>query len=314
MANRKARVLLKARPTTQQLADRLAPPIPDGVELYLDRLDLTAEDWLHQIRVTIEATGADRDFVWIVEAPIRTLNGAFFDLTADDDDHRETLRRVLDVGAAAGAVAANIHVVAPSLDVRCVTEERRRWSLTAARSLLDFYVDGCLRHGLVPQIENVPPVGRMRESAFVFSPIGLGSDDLLELIGARPEVRLTLDVSHAALFLNWKQVRESEVANDLRPVARFCRAIPGPTDLRSYAEAVAGVTTTVHVSNASGLLGEGLPYRLGAEDLDDVLGALIGKVSYFVTETLEANPERATEMRDAQQHLSRLRDVRGAHV
>ncbi|MGH2459788.1 MAG: hypothetical protein ACRDIY_13075 [Chloroflexota bacterium] len=304
------KVLLKARPTPSQLSDRLAPPVPEGIELYLDRRDLAAGDWLATIRAVVEASEAPRDFVWIVEAPIRTLGGALFDLTSDDEDHRETIRRVLEVGSAIGAVAANVHLVAPTRDLAGLTEAHRRSKLLATRPLLDFYADGCHARGLLAQVENLPPVGRMRESAFVFSPIGLTSADTLELVEARPDVRSTLDLSHAALYLNWKNAPRSAVADDLEPVARFCRDLPGPEDLRSYADVVAGVSTTVHVSNAAGLLGEGLPYRQGDEDLDRVLGALLGKASYLVTETLESDPDQAIEMRGAQRQLLELRRTR----
>src|SRR5260370_11652057 len=111
-----SQVLLKARPTVDQLANRLEARIPDGIELYLDRQDLIGERWLDVIKERIRGLNVSRSFVWIVEAPIRTLGEQFFDLTNHDDDHRETIRRVLAVGAAIGAVAANIHVVAPTFD------------------------------------------------------------------------------------------------------------------------------------------------------------------------------------------------------
>ena len=82
------RLLLKARPTADQLADRLAAPEPEGLELYLDRQDLAPDDWLARITSATAVVPRD-DFAWIVEAPIRTLGDQFFDLTANDEDHRE---------------------------------------------------------------------------------------------------------------------------------------------------------------------------------------------------------------------------------
>ena len=306
------RVLLKARPVLAQLADRLAPPVPEGLELYLDRHDLLIDDWLKRIQGDTAAAGAPPNFTWIVEAPIRTLGGALFDLTVDDADHRATIQRVVEVGAAIGAIAANIHVVAPTLDADTLTDGRRLQKLDEARPLLEYYADACQKRGLVPQIENVPPVGRMREAAFVYSPIGLACDDLLFLTDARSDVRVTLDVSHAALFLNWRKAPDPQVGDHVRPVARFCRARSGPDDLASYTQTLAGVAATVHVSNASGLLGEGLPYGAGEEDLDHVLSPLLGTARFFVTETIEEDPERANKMRDAQRRLLALRTARGA--
>jgi hypothetical protein len=37
-------ILLKARPTPTQLADRLRKPVPDGLELYLDTADLATPE------------------------------------------------------------------------------------------------------------------------------------------------------------------------------------------------------------------------------------------------------------------------------
>ena len=43
------RILLKARPLPQQLADRLAPPAPDGMELYIHEADVTGDGWLEAL-------------------------------------------------------------------------------------------------------------------------------------------------------------------------------------------------------------------------------------------------------------------------
>jgi sugar phosphate isomerase/epimerase len=304
------RILLKARPTLAQLRDRLAAPAPEGIELYLDRTDLLRTDWLESMHSAVADAAAPTDFVWIVEAPTRTLDGEFFDLSRDDPDARETLRRVVEVGSAIGAVAANVHVVAPTRDASRLNEAERAARLEQAASLLSYYVDACESGGLVAQIENVPPVGRMREGAFVFSSIGAAPDDLRELAEGFPAVRFTLDVSHAALYLNWRRVAPEELAPDLRQLALFCRARSGPVNLPAFARLLADRTTSVHVSNARGILGEGLGYDEGDEDLDAALAPLSGRVPYFITETLEADDDRASGMRDAQEHLARLRAAR----
>src|SRR5579884_1200601 len=220
---RDTRILLKARPTAPQLADRLSDPVPDGLELYLDRLDLSGDGWLERIQRQVEQAGAPADFTWLVEAPIRTLAGAYFDLTAHDHDHRETLRRVIEVGAAIGAKAANVHAVAPTIDAGHLMAVDRARTLAATFPLLEFYVNSCSQAGLIPQVENIPPVGRMRESAFVFSPIGTAPDDLLALADAHPPLRFTIDLSHAALAINWQTAELDEVAQAMQPVALYCR-------------------------------------------------------------------------------------------
>ena len=303
-----ARILLKARPTERQLLDRLAPPHPDGLELYLDPSDLAGDDWLCRLESTVATVPGPSDFTWIVEAPIRTLGGSYFDLTCDDDDHRETLRRVVQAGNVIGASAANVHLVAPTTELARLNATERRRALDRTDSLLEYYVEMCAAAGMVPQIENTPPVGRMRESAYVFSPIGAPVSDLRALAVRWPDLRLTVDVSHAGLFLHWRHVDLAQVEESLQPVAMYCRASDEPSDLAGYVAALADLTLTVHVSNASGLLGEGVWYDDGDEDLDRCLRPLFGSVPFFVTETLEEDHDRAIGMRDAQSHLVALRN------
>src|SRR5579883_2309579 len=45
----RSRVLLKARPTGAQLTDRLAPPVPDGMELYMHEQDLAGDSWFEPL-------------------------------------------------------------------------------------------------------------------------------------------------------------------------------------------------------------------------------------------------------------------------
>jgi hypothetical protein len=287
--------------------------MPEGMELYLDRADLLGADYLARTLAAVDELAVPSTFVWIVEAPIRTLQERFFDLTSADDDHRETLRRVLEVGRRLGAVAANIHVVTPTLHPESLDDASNSRALEHSRPLLDFYVDRCESLGLIPQVENIPPVGRMRESTFMYSPIGGSASDLLALAEMRPELRFTVDVSHAALYLNWRRSALDTLEPPFRRAGEFAQRQPGPADLISYLDALAGGTTTIHVSNARGLLGEGLRYGDGDEDLDGALSRFVDLIPYFVTETLEPDPVRATGMREAQTRLMMLvKSVRGA--
>lgn len=300
------RILLKARPTPSQLADRLGPPTPAGMELYLDRRDLADARDLGKLGERILRRPVPPGFVWIVEAPTRTIDGHYFDLTANTDDGRETLRRVVEVGRAIGAVAANVHLVAPTPDATRLSPRARREAIEATRPMLDFYVTLCRSHGMIPQVENIPPVGRMREAAFVFSPIGVAPSDLATVGEWYPLLRFTVDTSHAALYQSWRRVPLGDVDPALRAVARFCRLGDESHDLGGYLARTADRALTVHVSNAAGLLGEGLGYAAGSEDLDRALLPLVGVVPYFVTETLEADDDHAEGMRDAQAALARL--------
>src|SRR5687768_8011396 len=93
-----ARVLLKARPTPEQLADRIADPMPDGLELYLDVADISYPDWHSTLVRRIAALDVPDDFVWIVEGPLRSLDGDFFDVSRPTEANFEVLRRLIGFG------------------------------------------------------------------------------------------------------------------------------------------------------------------------------------------------------------------------
>src|SRR5829696_2513172 len=100
-------ILLKARPTTAQLADRLRAPVPDGLELYLDTVDLASPGAMDGVVENLNAAGLPSDFVLLVEGPIRSLDGAFFDLSRDSEADRELMRRLIDLSRRIGALGAN---------------------------------------------------------------------------------------------------------------------------------------------------------------------------------------------------------------
>jgi hypothetical protein len=60
------------------------------------------------------------------------------------------------------------------------------------------------------------------------------------------------------------------------------------------------------VSNAAGVLGEGLAYATGDFDLDLAIGWLGNHTRHIVTETLEVDNDHAVQMREA---LARMRQV-----
>src|SRR4051812_48144367 len=87
-------LLLKARPDPAQLADRLREPRPDGLELYLDAADLINEAAIEASARAVEACHLPSTFALLIEGPVRSLDGQFFDLTRDADADRELVRRL----------------------------------------------------------------------------------------------------------------------------------------------------------------------------------------------------------------------------
>ena len=168
-----------------------------------------------------------------------------------------------------------------------------------------------------PLVENIPPVARMRESGFWYTPIGMAVDDLLWLAERVPGLGLTVDVSHAQLYLNARRSSPEDAVDSLAAAVAAIREQPplsdvgrdAPVDsLEEYVRASLPYLVTVHVSNASGILGEGLAYDEGDADLDAAVAVAIGHAGFLVTETLDPDPDHAVQMREAQRRLTALRD------
>jgi hypothetical protein len=297
-------VLLKARPTPAQLADRLREPVPDGLELYLDTVDLASGEAMDGVVANLDACGLPSDFVLLVEGPIRSLDGQFFDLTRDSEADRELTRRLIDLSKRIGAVSANVHAIAPDRDPSALTLENRERLLHQALGPTRFFAERALGAGIVPTIENMPPILRMRESAFYYSAIGMPPQDLVRLCEAVPGVRVILDVAHTQLYLNVRRGVEEDVADeDMGPLRRFVAEAPGADSFEEYIAVLGGTLMTSHVANAGGLLGEALPYSEGELDLDPLMRHLAQRVRYLVTETLEPDNDRAIFMREAQARI-----------
>src|SRR5205085_8042177 len=85
---RPAKLLLKARPTPSQLADRLRPVDgiwPDGLELYLAAADLASEDTVEEIAVRISSAPVPEGFAWLIEGPVDSLDGGDFDVSRESE-------------------------------------------------------------------------------------------------------------------------------------------------------------------------------------------------------------------------------------
>jgi len=300
------RVLLKARPTAAQLADRLRPPLPEGLELYLDTADLATDAAMDGVVARLAGCALPADFVLLVEGPIRSLDGEFFDLSRDSEADRELARRLISLARRIGARGANVHAIAPDADPAALTVENRRAILDRAVRPAAYFAGLALSAGITPTIENMPPILRMRESGYYYSAIGMPAQDMVALCEAVPGLRVILDTSHAQLYLNLRHgVHEDVSGQDLTPLRRFAEAVSGPDTMEAYLDALGGLTFAAHLANAGGLLGEGWPYGEGDLDLDAFLPRLAARVHYLVTETLEPDNDNAVLMRDARDRALR---------
>jgi len=298
-----ARVLLKARPTEPQLADRLAEPTPPGLELYLDAVDLEDAGRLDRLAARLRELRPHPRFVYVVEGPVRSLDGSFFDLSANSEPNRECLRRVADLAAGIGSEAILVHAIAPMSLEAPLGPELRRAKLQQSLPLVEYYVELARERGLVPLLENIPPVARQREASYMCTPMGMSSRDLVYFAERFPGLGVAVDLSHAQLFLNGLRISPSAVSPELAPLVRYLSGFDDSPEMDEYLRAVEPFLFEAHVSNARGLLEEGLPYGEGDLDLDALASRLAGSLRYLVTETLEPDADRGVYMREAQRML-----------
>ncbi len=194
--------LLKAAPEPDQIADRLSGGAWRGVELCLMPRHVASDQALARaIEVTRDGL-AGHDAAVTAEAPVAWPSGAHVRVDTLDAEAREGIERSAEFAAAIGSPVLTIHLFAPT------TPADYRRSLSGPdpariEGFLHFYADACLRRGVKPLIENVPPVLRMRSGGFFLSAIGGHWRDLLEWRGQISELGFTLDTSHAALFRNF---------------------------------------------------------------------------------------------------------------
>jgi hypothetical protein len=299
-----AQLCLKARPTPAQLADRLRPidgVWPDGVELYLAASDLGD---VNAVAKRIDACEVPDGFAWLIEGPVDSLDDGDFDVTRESEADLEVVRRLAKLARRIGARAVNIHVIAPSTNVDRLTLQCRHELLERAVPFLRRFTDETQRAGAVPTVENMPPVLRMRRSDFAFTPIGMASEDLRWLTRQIPDLRTMPDTSHAGLYLNARRLEPDASHAWSRRLKEYLDQLP-PEDehLLGFVQSMPEIENA-QVSNAQGVLGEGLPYATGDFDLDPVIGWLKHNARHLVTETIEDSNDDAIHMRDA---LRRMR-------
>jgi hypothetical protein len=236
------------------------------------------------------------------------LDGEFFDLTVNNSANRAVVDRLADFGAAVGARAACVHLIAPTDDLSGVAPDEALRLVERCRPLASYYAVRCQEAGMVPTVENIPPVARMRESRFMTSMIGGPPEHLARLADGVDSLRFTVDTSHAQLFLN---AANGEGQGDAR-FSSLTRAMAAGSRVRTMADFLAplrGRIETAHVSDAAGLLGEGLPYGQGTADLDAAVDLLLPQASTIVTEVLEPDPNRSENMRDAWSRIAARREA-----
>jgi sugar phosphate isomerase/epimerase len=296
-----ARILLKARPTPAQLADRLRPPLPGGLELYLDRADIVTEDACRAVVDRIQAYDLPADFAFVVEGPIRGLDNEYVDISANTPATQEMTVRLGKMAQELGADGVITHCIMPRFSLTDDDWARRDEIFATCSEFVRCYADTLGSMGVVPIIENVPPVLRMRESRYLYTPLGMAPEDLVWFLDRVPGLMITLDVSHAQLYVNARNMADQgDTDPEVEPLMRHLRHFPPIESVDAFLDAFGSSIFEAHVSNASGLLGEGARYGEGDIDMEHVIGRLARTARYLVTETLEPNNDDAVYMREAQ--------------
>jgi nucleoside-diphosphate-sugar epimerase/sugar phosphate isomerase/epimerase len=290
--------LLKAAPEPEQLAERLEGGPWRGLEIALFARHVADEDALAAAIETVRAAGVDPGFVWTAEAPVSWPSGAFVRVDRLDDEARAGIERSAELAHEIGSPVLTIHLFAPMSPEEFAGGE----SLDdgAVEEFLRFFAAACLSRGVAPCIENVPPILRMRTGGVFLSPVGGHWRDLLAWRQRIPELRFTIDTSHAALFRNFAQAYGS-----------LFDASADELGLERYVEELGPAAEVAHVSDAHGLLGEGLPYGSGELDLDPIVGRLGELVPYIVAEVNEPDPACSPDMKAAYHAIERAASFQG---
>jgi hypothetical protein len=306
-ADQLARILLKARPTPSQLADRLAAPWADGLELYLDREDIATPADCRNIVERLRSQRLPDDFAFVVEGPIRSLDNEYVDITACTPAARELIVRLGEMAVELRAGAVVMHAIVPRFTLATDDWQQRERYLESCMEFVQFYAETLLAMGVTPTIENVPPVLRMREGRYLFTPIGMAPEDIRWFLDRVPGLETTLDISHGQLYVNaWAMAQRGEGDEGVQPLMHHLRHFAPIDSVERFIDVNGPDIFEVHVSNASGLLGEGARYDDGDIDMRRVIGRLAKVARYLVTETINADEEHAEEMREAQAGMQRV--------
>ncbi len=287
--------LLKAAPEPEQVADRLDGGDWAGFELALMAAHVADDAALDRAIAVVRDGTAGRDVALTAESPVAWPSGAHVRVDRLDDEARAGIERSARFAAGIGSPVLTIHLFIPQ-----TPEEFRAGAPVDEDAVLAFltdFADACERHGVTPLIENVPPVLRMRTGGAFYTPIGGHWRDLLEWRERVPRLGFTLDTSHAALFRSFAAAYPS----------LFGLAGEEGLELERFVEELGPFTEVAHVSNASGVLGEGLPYDdpAGELDLDPIVARLGQLVPYVVAEINEPDHRFSPHMKDGYRHVER---------
>ena len=302
-----AQVLLKARPTAAQLADRLAPPVPDGLELYLDTADLASNEAMDGVVTASGRVELPAGFTLLVEGPDPLLGRRVLRPDPRQRGGPRAFPAARRPEQRIGARGANVHAIAPDADPAALTPENRSALLEQAVGPARYFAELALAAGIMPTVENMPPILRMRESGFYYSAIGMPPQDLTELVARVAGLRVVLDVSHAQLYLNVRRgVDEPIDGHDIwpaPPIRRRCagsRHVPG---LRRRARRRRSSHATSPTPAACS--GRGCRTARATSIWTRSCPRWRSGLRYLVTETLEPDNDRAVLMRDAQARMLR---------
>ena len=285
--------LLKAAPEPEQIAERLEGGPWKGIELALLPRHV-ADDAALERAVTVSRDGLSGSGMAVTaEAPVSWPSGEHVRVDRLDDEARAGIERSARYAAQVGSPVLTIHLYIPQTPEEF--RAGRPLDDSAIETFLRFFADACAAQGVTPLIENVPPVLRMRTGGMFFTPIGGHWRDLLAWRERVPELGFTLDTSHAALF------------------RAMAAAYPSLFDLDSeegleverFVEELGPASEVAHVSNAAGVLGEGLPYGEGELDLDPIVARLGELVPYVVAEINEPDHDRSPTMKAGYREVER---------
>jgi nucleoside-diphosphate-sugar epimerase/sugar phosphate isomerase/epimerase len=285
--------LLKAAPEADQLADRLDDGPWSGLELCLLPAHVGDDDALaHAIELTAERLQG-RGLAVTAEAPVSWPSGGHVRVDRLDAEARACIERSARFAAAVGSPVLTIHLFTP------VDPDQYRAGYLPVDSeierFLRFYAETCLAHGVKPLIENVPPVLRMRVGGIFLSPVGGHWRDLEKWRERVPELGFTIDVSHAALFRAFVSAYPTT----------FGLSSADDLELERVVEELGPAAEVAHVSDARGLLGEGLPYGAGEIELDPLVRRLGELVPFIVAEINEPDSSSSRDMKAGYRAIER---------
>jgi nucleoside-diphosphate-sugar epimerase len=141
----------------------------------------------------------------------------------------------------------------------------------------------------------------MRTGGAFYTPIGGHWRDLLAWRERVPALGFTIDTSHAQLFRTFAAAYPS----------LFGLSGDEELEVERVVEELGPAAEVAHVSNAEGVLGEGLPYEQGELDLDPLVARLGDLVPFIVAEVNEPDHRRSPGQKAAHRAIEHALHRRG---